>query len=131
MYTMIRHSIKHWCEERNLARLKPLALKYLSTPATSAPIERVFSVGGHIFSLSLYTLCRVFSFESTACLTFALRSSSKVLPISRKTGCLGEVKHNCGQTELHCIHTILLLVKVCEYRAFPSPCFTCFNYYLC
>ena len=50
MYTMIRHSIKHWCEERNLARLKPLALKYLSTPATSAPIERVFSVGGHIFS---------------------------------------------------------------------------------
>ena len=42
-------AIKHWCEERNLARLKPLALKYLSTPATSAPIERVFSVGGHIF----------------------------------------------------------------------------------
>ena len=53
-------AIKHWCDYRNIAWFKPfLALEYLSTPATSAPIEIVFSVCGHILSARGCNLSKV------------------------------------------------------------------------
>ena len=55
-------AIEHWCEHRNIAWFKPfLALEYLSTPATSAPIEIVFSVCGHIFSAYLMMKYKIMS----------------------------------------------------------------------
>ena len=53
--------ISFWNSERGLDRLRSLALIVLSIPATSAPVERVFSAGGilmrpHRASLSADTL---------------------------------------------------------------------------
>lgn len=41
--------IKWWREkEKKYPRLAKVALHHLSVPATSAPVERIFSVGGYL-----------------------------------------------------------------------------------
>lgn len=46
--TMKCNTLMYWKEEKVLIRSKHLALKLLSLPATSAPIERIFSASGFI-----------------------------------------------------------------------------------
>ena len=40
-----------WQNEKNVLPLAELAKNYLSVPASSACVERMFSIAGHIFSL--------------------------------------------------------------------------------
>jgi hypothetical protein len=49
-------------------KLKPIALKYLSTPATTVPCERLFSLAGSVISRKRASLkpCNV---EKLVCMT--------------------------------------------------------------
>lgn len=42
------NTLKFWADEKIMCRLKKLALNILSVPASSAPVERAFSVSGFI-----------------------------------------------------------------------------------
>ena len=44
------NAVRHWQTENRMLRLRRVALQFLSVPASSAPVERVFSTGGHILS---------------------------------------------------------------------------------